>query len=237
MFLKTSRGPSVLPYTSTMTFFFGIQGLKYIQRIHTCALCFVWESWINFIQNFVNVLIERCADCGFCLSHIQPRAPYRPRTGISNVSISYGTRKGPVRDPQGCRMVPLRTRKGIDTTEFAKIPNGRRMWPYGPLVVPHGLFMGCLWSLTPYGARKLIMHALKLYESRTGRQIRTAPHGSRTGPVSGRTIFLQNSHEQPGNSPYGARCDVTWELLKTSETFKCNRCGRRSNVQYISFIE
>ena len=54
--------------------------------------------------------------------------------------------------------------------EFAKIPHGHRMWPYGPLAVPHGLFMGCLWYLNLYGARKFIMHALKLYGSRTGRQ-------------------------------------------------------------------
>ena len=38
--------------------------------------------------------------------------------------------------------------------------------------------------------------------------------GARAGPVSGRTIFVQNSpgiaREQPGNRPYGAReCVVT----------------------------
>ena len=88
------------------------------------------------------------------------------------------------------------------------------MWPYGALTDPlqsqHGLFTGCLWSLNPYGARKLIMHVLKLYGPRT------APHGAPTGPVSGRTISVKNSpgtareHE---NNPYGAReCDVTEAL-------------------------
>ena len=88
------------------------------------------------------------------------------------------------------------------------------MWPYGartdPLQSQHGLFTGCLWSLNPYGARKLIMHVLKLYGPRT------APHGAPTGPVSGRTISIKHSprtareHE---NNPYGAReCDVTEAL-------------------------
>ena len=48
------------------------------------------------------------------------------------------------------------------------------LYPTGPLQCPlrppHGLFMGCLWSQNPYRARKLIMHALKLYRPRTGRQ-------------------------------------------------------------------
>ena len=49
------------------------------------------------------------------------------------------------------------------------------------------------------------MHALKLYGPRTGRQ---NSYGARAGPVSGRTIFVQNS-------PYGAReCDVTEALAK-----------------------
>ena len=51
--------------------------------------------------------------------------------------------------------------------------HGRHMWTYGahtgPLQSLHGLFMGCLWSLNLYGARKLIIHALKLYRSHKGR--------------------------------------------------------------------
>ena len=49
------------------------------------------------------------------------------------------------------------------------------------------------------------MHALKLYGPRTGRP-RTAPHGARAGPASGRTIFVQNS---PGTA---RECDVNEAL-------------------------
>ena len=44
------------------------------------------------------------------------------------------------------------------------------------------------------------MHALKLYGPRTGGKIRTAPHGARAGPVSGRKIFVQNN---PGTARTG----------------------------------
>ena len=93
-----------------------------------------------------------------------------------------GTRKGAVRQPYGHV-------RELTQPESAKLQHGRRIWPYGvrtgPLWTPQGLFTGCLQYLNPYGARKLIMHALKL-------KIRTAPHGARAGPVSGRTIFVQN---------------------------------------------
>ena len=80
--------------------------------------------------------------------------------------FSYST--GPLRDPQGCRVTPLRARKGIDITRIdKKIPHGRRIWPTGARTGSarslHGLFTGCLRSQNPYAARKLIMHALKLY--------------------------------------------------------------------------
>ena len=110
-----------------------------------------------------------------------------------------GTHKGAVRYPYGYV-------RELTQPEFAKIPHGRRMWPCGPLAVPHGLFMGCLWYLNLYGARKFIMHALKLYWSRTGTQNSyTAPHVSHRGPVSGRIIFVQNS---PGTARTGSR--VMW---------------------------
>ena len=134
------------------------------------------------------------------------RASYGPRTGIFNVfHILRGpcvTRKGAVRCPCGhARELPQ--------PELAKIPHGHRIWPYGagtgPLRHRHGLFTGCLRSLNPYGARKLIMHALKLY-------------------VSGRTIFVQNSpgtaRQQPVRGP-GVWCDwgissatVLWQFWK-----------------------
>ena len=54
------------------------------------------------------------------------RIPWVPRAGPARKSsmffISYGTRTGPVRDPQGCRTAALRTRKGIDTTRIGKTP-------------------------------------------------------------------------------------------------------------------
>ena len=53
----------------------------------------------------------------------------------------------------------------------------------GPLRSPHGLFTGCLRSLNPCGARKLIMHALYLYGPRTERYnsygAALVPRGSR----------------------------------------------------------
>ena len=78
--------------------------------------------------------------------------PYRHRASPARESsmffISYGTRTGPVRDPQGHRTTPLRTCKGIDTTKTDKNPaqaSYLAVWgPYGPLMVPawavHGLF-------------------------------------------------------------------------------------------------
>ena len=50
------------------------------------------------------------------------RASYGSRTKIFDVFISYWTRTGLVRDPQGCRTEALRTRKGIDTTRIGKTP-------------------------------------------------------------------------------------------------------------------
>ena len=101
--------------------------------------------------------------------HAMPvRAPYRHlQSGISNVFHI-------IRAPYRARVGPLRTRKEIDTTRICKNPERASYVavrdPYGPLRYPHGLFMGCLRPLNPYGARKLIMHALKLYGTRTGRQ-------------------------------------------------------------------
>ena len=131
--------------------------------------------------------------------------------------ISYGTRTGPVRDPQGCRTAALRIRKGIDTTRIVKTPARAS---YLAVRAPQGLFTGCLQYLNPYGVRKLIIHALKLYGPVRGGKIRTAPHGARAGPVSGRTIFVQISpgtaREQPARGP-GVWCDwgitLSWRGL------------------------
>ena len=94
------------------------------------------------------------------------RALYGPCTGISNVFfITYGNHTGPLLDPQGGRTVPLWTRKGIDTTIIRKNPARAS---YVAARGPCGPRTGCLRYLHPYGTRKLIMHALKLYEPRTG---------------------------------------------------------------------
>ena len=69
--------------------------------------------------------------CGACTGPVQESSMF---------FISYGTRMGPVRDPQGCRTAPLRTRKGIDKTRIGKNP--ARVWyfavraPCGPSTVP-----------------------------------------------------------------------------------------------------
>ena len=130
-----------------------------------------------------------------------PRVPLAMPARASHGNLqrfSYPT--GPMRDPQGCRTTPLRTRKGIDTARIGKNP-ARASYlavrgPYGTLRAPHGLFTGCSRSQNPYGARKLIMHALKLYGHRTGRQ---NSYGAIRGP-HGRTIFVQNS---PGTARTG----------------------------------
>ena len=130
------------------------------------------------------------------------RCPCGRRTGLARESqmffISYGIRTGPVRDPQGCRAAPLRARKGIDTTRIWK----NAAWasyvavrgPYGP----RALFTGCLWYLNPNGARELIMHALKLYGPRTGRQ---NSYGAARAPYGPREWTCDFCSKQPRNNP------------------------------------
>ena len=72
------------------------------------------------------------------------RSSYGPRTGIFNVFHHLRDPYGPVREPQGCRTAPLRTRKGIDTTIIGKNP-ARASYlaarcPYGPARAVRGLF-------------------------------------------------------------------------------------------------
>ena len=144
------------------------------------------------------------------------RCPYGHPTGPARESsvffISYGTHKEPVRDPQGCRTPPLRTRKGIKTTRIGKYPAwASYVWPYGastgPLGSPHRLFTGCVPSLNLYGARKLIMHALKLYRPRIGRQ---NSYGAAQGPCGTREWTYDFCSKQPG----ARECDVTEALVK-----------------------
>ena len=149
--------------------------------------------------------------------------PCGARTGIVRAQhgnlqcFSYPT--GPVRGPCGTRKGAVRQPYGhvreLTQPELAKLPHGRRIWPYGArtglLRAPQGLFTDCLESLNPYGARKLIMHALKLYGPRTGRQ---NSYGPAQGPCGPREWTYDFCSKQPGNSPYGAReCDVTEALV------------------------
>ena len=133
----------------------------------------------------------------------------------SNNSKDYtwtpcGRRTGPAPESQiffiscGIRTGPVRTRKRavrrsyghvreLTPPEFAKIPHGRRMWPYGartgPARIVHGLFI----ISKPYWARKLIMHALKLYGPRTGRQNSYGAAREPYGPREWTYDFCSNS--------------------------------------------
>ena len=134
--------------------------------------------------------------------------PRVPRAGI--VRAPYGNLQcfsyptGPVRGPCGPTRVPygalMDTQGNWHNQNWQKTLTGVVFCRTRPVRFPHGMFTGCLKSLNPYGARKLIMHALKLYGPVREGKIRTAPHGARAGPVSGRTIFVQNS---PGTARTG----------------------------------
>ena len=140
--------------------------------------------------------------------------PRVPRAGI--VRAPYGNLQcfsyptGPVRGPCGTRKGAVRRPYGhardLTQPELAKIPHGRRILPYGsrtgPVRFPHELFTGCLKSLNPYGARKLIMHALKLYGPRTRRQ---NSYGAARGPCGPREWTYDFCSKQPVNSPGTAR--------------------------------
>ena len=158
------------------------------------------------------------------------RIPHGPRVGV--VRAPHGNLKcssyptGPVRDPQGCRTAPLRARKGIDTTRICKHParasHVAARGPYtGPVWSPHGLFTGYLWSLNPYGSRKLIMHALKPYGPRTGRH---NSYGAARDPYGPREWTYGFCSKQSGNSPRTTRaapgvwCDGGIRYIQETET-------------------
>ena len=128
------------------------------------------------------------------------RSSYGPARESSMFFISYGTRTGPVRDPQGCRAAPLRTRKGIDTTVIDKNPARAS---YLAVRAPQGLFTGCLQYQNPYGARELIMHAVKLHGPRTGRQ---NSYDAARGPWVDVRFLFKTAREQPVRCP-GVWCD------------------------------
>ena len=90
-----------------------------------------------------------------------PRAmPVRTSCGPARESsmffISYGTRTGPVRDPQGCPSAPLRTRKGIDTTRIGKKSHtGVVFGVTGPVRAPYGCHTRCSRDVYDLGLLKL----------------------------------------------------------------------------------
>ena len=106
---------------------------------------------------------------------------------------------GPVRGPcvtgKGCRTAPFGHVRELTQPKLAKISHGRRIWPHGSCTGParavHGLFM----ILNPYGARKLIMHALKLHGPHTGRQ---NSYGAARGPCGPREWTYDFCSKQPG---------------------------------------
>ena len=161
-----------------------------------CSLCHIrLRAPYGLTRLYTYALVE-----WFAGLHGYPlRCPYGPRKGIFNVFHILrgpcGTRKGAVRHPYGHV-------KGLIQHELTKIPHGRRIWPYGartgPLRSPHGLFTGRLGYQNPYGARQLIMHALKLYGPRTGRQ---NSYGAARGPCGPREWTYDFCSKQPGNSP------------------------------------
>ena len=140
--------------------------------------------------------------------------PCGARTGIVRAPhenlqcVSYPT--GPVRGPCGTRKGAVRQPYGhvreLTQSELTKLPHGRRIWPYGartgPLRAPQGLFTGCLQSINPYGARKLIMHALKLCGPRTGRQ---NSYGAARGPCGPR----EWTYDFCSNVLKRISCDIT----------------------------
>ena len=134
-----------------------------------------------------------------------------PHGNLKCSSYPKGSVRCPCGTPKGAVRHPYSHVRELTQPEFAKIPHGRRMWPYGvrmgPVQAPHGLFTGYLWSPNPCGARKLIMHALKLYGEAKFAQRRTGP--IQAPWVEVRFLF-KTALEQPGNNLYRPReCDVT----------------------------
>ena len=138
------------------------------------------------------------------------RCPNGCRTGLTRESPIFFISTGPVRDPQGCRAANLGARE-LTRREFAKIPHRHRMWPYGARTAPYGPRTGWSRLLSPYGTRKLIIDALKIYGPVRGGKIRT---GSVRVPWVDVRFLFKTALEQSRDSPYGVReCDVTGALV------------------------
>ena len=138
-----------------------------------------------------------------------PHWPLRcPARESLMIFISCNTRagpvRGPVRDPRGCHTVPLQTCSGIGTTRIGKNP------ARASYLSVRGPFTGCWRSINTYGARKLIMHALKIYGPYTRRQnsygAARGPHGPREWPCDFCSKQFVNN---PGTARTGPR-SVMW---------------------------
>ena len=159
------------------------------------------------------VLLDTAAYLWFgWIIHRTPRiplwCPYGHRTGpvweSSMFFIPYGTRAWPTRVPYGAL---TDTKGNWHNHNWQKSCTGVIFGHTGPVRAPYGPHMGCLQSLNPYGARNLIMHALKLYGPRTGRQ---NSYGVARGSYGLHEWTYDFCSKQPGNCPYGAReCYVT----------------------------
>ena len=144
------------------------------------------------------------------------RASYGPRTGIFNVfhilRDPCGARAWPTRVPYGA-LTDTQLQENWHNWNLQKSHTGVVFGRTGPLRSPHGLFTGCLRSLNLYGARKLIMHALKLYGPRTGRQ---NSYSAARGPCGPREWTYDFCSKQPVNSPCGTRnceaLDIIWTV-------------------------
>ena len=99
----------------------------------------------------------------------------------------------------------------------------------GPLRSPHGLFMGCLQFLNPYGACKLIMHALKLYGPVRRGKICTSPYGARARVQALWVDVWFFCSKQPGNSP-GVWCD--WDISNISSFFRAEKTLGKTAFQF-----
>ena len=146
------------------------------------------------------------------------RASYGPRTWISNVLRTlrgpHGARAGPARVPYGALTGTLRN---WHNHNLQKSRTGVVCGRTGPVRASHGLFTGCLSSLNPYGARKLIMHALKLYGPRTGGQ---NSYGAARDPWVDVRFLFKTAREQPVRGP-GVWCD--WGITRDYFEFYINK--------------
>ena len=116
-----------------------------------------------------------------------------------------------------CFSYPTGTIRGPYRTWICKNPARASYVTVGsgtdPLRSTHGRFTGGLRCINPCGARKLIMHTLKFYGPRTGRQNRKTPHGTVRAPWVDVRFLFKTSHEESGNSPHGP-WSVIWLRLK-----------------------